>query len=163
RRRALMLGKRRVAWVFRLLVADVVALAAAFLVTYALRVVLDAVLVRRTGAFRHYLWLPPLILPVSLALLAAFGAYGLRWTARSRAWLAMRVSGVGTVLFLAGLFLAQESEVNRSVLALFALVSASALWGERELVVAWLRRAGRVDGGARVALVVGTGERARRI
>ena len=158
-----MLGKRRAAWVSRLLVADVLALVAAFVVAYYVRVLLDSVLTRRTGPLGYYAWLLLLIVPVWTALLAAFGAYGVRWTVRSRAWLAARVAVIGTVLLIAGLFLAQESKINRSVLALFAAMSAIGLWAERSLVVARLRAAGRSDGGGRVALVVGTGERARRV
>src|SRR5207247_5597005 len=94
---------------------------------------------------------------------AALGAYGVRWTVRSRAWLILRVTGAGLLLLTAGLFLVKESEVNRSVLALFAAVSAAGLWIERGLVQAWLRRAREGERWGRLALVVGTGERARRL
>src|SRR5262249_7389688 len=70
---------------------------------------------------------------------------------------------LGLMLLMAGLYLVKESEVNRSVLALFAMVSALGLWIERGLVHAWLRRADSEEHGARVALVVGTAERATRV
>ena len=158
-----MLGKRRVAWAVRLLVTDVVALVVSFLLAYGMRVALDTPLGRVAGPLGYYLWLLALIVPVWIGLLAVLDAYGVRWTVRSRAWLVIRVSTLGFVLLMAALFLVKESEVNRSVLALFAAVSAAALWGERGLVAAWLRRAGRDGRWARVALVVGTDERAERV
>jgi exopolysaccharide biosynthesis polyprenyl glycosylphosphotransferase len=132
-------------------------------VAYWLRVALDRPLGRAAAPLGQYAWLLELILPMWIGLLAALGAYGIRWTTRSRAWLILRVGAVGLVLLTAGLFLVKESEVNRSVLALFAAVSAAGLWCERGLVHAWLRRARHGDRWARVALVVGTDERARRV
>jgi exopolysaccharide biosynthesis polyprenyl glycosylphosphotransferase len=158
-----MLGKRRVGWVARLLVADVVALSVSFLAAYQIRVLLDRPLGRVAGPLGHYLWLVALILPVWLGLMAALGAYGMRWTVRSRAWLVVRVCVLGLVLLTAGLFLGKESGINRSMLALFAGISAVGLWAGRGLVAAWLRRAGQDGRWARVALVVGTGERAERL
>ena len=154
-----MLGKRRAAWVLRLLVTDGLALVACFVVAHRLRVVLDQPLGRAAAPLLHYLWLLELILPVWLGLLAVLGAYGVRWTTRSHAWLALRVSAVGLVLLTASLFLLKDSEVNRSLLALFAGVSALGLWVERGLVRAWLRRARH----GVVALVVGADERTRRV
>ena len=101
---------------------------------------LDAPLGRAAAPLPHYLWLLALILPVWVGLLAALGAYGVRWTVRSRAWLALRVSVIGLVLLTAGLFLVKESEVNRSMLALFAVVSGVGLWVERGLVRALAAR-----------------------
>ncbi|HEV8437202.1 MAG TPA: sugar transferase [Methylomirabilota bacterium] len=158
-----MLGKRRAAWALRLLAADGLVLLGSFVVAYHLRVLLDEPLGRRAAPLGRYLWLLQLILPVWIGLLAALGAYGVRWTTRSRAWLILRVSAVGLVLVTAGLFLVKESEVNRSVLALFAAVSAVALWSERGLIHAWLRRAGHGERWSRLALVVGTDERAKRL
>lgn len=158
-----MLGKRRPAWVLRLLVSDGLALLVSFLLAYELRVLLDQALGRAVGRLGHYLWLLALILPVWVGLLVAFGAYGIRWTVRSRAWLVMRVSAIGFVLLTAALFLAQESDVNRSLLALFAAVSALGVWGARGLVHAWLRRTAQKARWARVALVAGTEERASRV
>lgn len=158
-----MLGKRRAGWVLRLLVADGLALVASFVVAYCLRVLLDDPLGRAAGSLLHYLWLIGLIVPVWVALLAAFGAYGVRWTVRSRAWLVLRAGALGVVALTAALFLVKESEVNRSLLALFAAVSAVSLWVERGLVAAWLRRTGHGSRWARVALVVGTDERAKRL
>jgi exopolysaccharide biosynthesis polyprenyl glycosylphosphotransferase len=155
-----MLGKRQPAWVVRLLVSDGLALLASFVVAYELRVLLDEPLGRAAAPLGRYLWLLALIVPVWVGLLAAHGAYGVRWTVRSRARLTLSVSVIGLVLLTAGLFLVKESEVNRSVLALFAAVSALGLWIERGLVHAWLRRAGY---GVRVALVVGTEERVTRV
>jgi exopolysaccharide biosynthesis polyprenyl glycosylphosphotransferase len=158
-----MLGKRRAAWALRLCVADAVALLASFVLAYQLRVLLDRPLGREAAPLPHYLWLLELILPVWGGLLAGFGAYGVGWTTRSRAWLIIRVCVVGFILLTAGLFLFKESEVNRSVLALFAAVAAVGLWIERGLVHGWLRRAPQGDRWARVALVVGTDERAKRL
>ena len=158
-----MLGKRRVGWVLRLLVTDGLTLLISFVVAHQIRILLDRPLGRATGPLPYYLWLLELILPVWVGLLAAFGAYGVRWTVHSRAWLVSRVAVVGVVLLTAALFLVKESEVNRSVLALFATVSAVGLWFERGLVAAWLRRAGQGNHWARVALVVGTDERAKRL
>jgi exopolysaccharide biosynthesis polyprenyl glycosylphosphotransferase len=158
-----MLGKRRLGWVLRLLVTDALALVVSFGVAYVLRFLLNQPLGREAGPFGYYAWLLVLILPVWMGLLAVLGAYGVRWTVRSRAWLVLRVCTVGLVLLTAGLFLVKESEVNRSVLAFFAAVSAVGLWGERGLVAAWLRRAGQEGRWARVALVVGTDERAKRL
>jgi exopolysaccharide biosynthesis polyprenyl glycosylphosphotransferase len=101
-------------------------------------------------------------MPVWIILLAALGGYGLGWTTRSRAWLMARVSVVGILLVTAALFFAQESEVNRSLLLLFAGVAAVGLWVERTLVLAWLRRR-RGERWSHVALVVGTDERAERL
>ena len=154
-----MLGKRRAAWVLRLLVTDGLALLGSFVVAHRLRIVLDQPLGRPAAPLSHYLWLLELIVPVWLGLLAVLGAYGVRWTTRSPAWLALRVSAVGLVLLTASLFLLKDSEVNRSLLALFAGVSALGLWVERGLVRAWLRRARH----GVVALVVGADERARRV
>lgn len=158
-----MLGKRRPAWVLRLLVSDGLTLLVCFLLAWEFRVLLNPALGRTVGRLGHYLWLLALILPVWVGLLVAFGGYGIRWTVRSRAWLVGRVSGIGFVLLTALLFLAQESEVNRSLLALFGAVSALGLWGTRGLVRAWLRHAAQRAHWARVALVVGTEERARRV
>jgi exopolysaccharide biosynthesis polyprenyl glycosylphosphotransferase len=158
-----MLGKRRVAWGLRLVVADGLTLLVSFVVAHTLRVLLDQPLGRRAAALGHYLWLLGPIALVWVGLLAAFGAYGVRWTVRSRAWLTLRVSAIGFVLLTAGLFLVQESEINRSMLALFAAVSGAALWAERSLVQSWLRRTGHGGRWTRVALVVGTGERAGRV
>jgi len=158
-----MLGKRRAAWVLRLLVADGLALLGSFVVAHRLRIVLDQPLGRPAAPLLHYLWLLELIVPVWLGLLAVLGAYGVRWTTRSPAWLALRVSAVGLVLLTASLFLLKDSEVNRSLLALFAGVSALGLWVERGPVRAWLRRARHGDRWARVALVVGADERTRRV
>ena len=158
-----MLGKRRVAWAVRLVLTDALALLASFALAYELRVLLDQPLGRSAGPLGYYVWLLGLIGPVWLGLLATFGAYGVRWTAQSRAWLAIRVCALGFVLLMAALFLVKQSEVNRSMLALFAGVGAFALWGERVLIAAWLRRAGRDGRWARVALVVGTDERAEKV
>ena len=158
-----MLGKRRVEWTLRLVAADVVTLLLAFLVAYAIRVALNQPIGRVAGRLTYYVWLLGLMVPVWVGLLALMSAYGVRWTTRSRAWLALRTSALGLLLVTAGLFLFQESEVNRSVLGLFAAVSGVGLWIERGLVQAWLRRARTEDGWSRVALVVGTGERANRL
>ena len=158
-----MLGKRRAAWALRLLAADGLVLLASFAIAYELRVLLDEPLGRAAAPFDQYLWLLPLILPVWMGLLATLGGYGVRWTARSRAWLGLRTSAIGLLVLTAGLFLVKESEVNRSVLTLFAGVSAVALWVERTLIHVGLRRARHGDRWARVALVVGTDERARRL
>jgi exopolysaccharide biosynthesis polyprenyl glycosylphosphotransferase len=154
------LGKRRAEWVARLVAADAVALLVAFVLAYHLRVLLNRPLGRAAGPFDYYFWLVGLILPMWIGLLAVMGGYGVHWTAQSRAWLIARVSAIGLLLLTAALFLAQESEINRSVLALFALVSGLTLWGGRTLVLAGLRRAGRGERWSRIALVVGTGERA---
>ena len=158
-----MLGKRRVGWVLRLLLADGLTLVVSFVLAHRLRVLLDQPLGRAAGPLPHYLWLLALIVPVWVGLLATLDGYGVRWTVRSRAWLMARVSTVGVVLLTATLYVAKESEVNRSVLALFAAVSAMGLWAERGLVAAWLRRVGPGSRWARVALVVGTDDRAKRL
>jgi exopolysaccharide biosynthesis polyprenyl glycosylphosphotransferase len=158
-----MLGRRRAAWVLRLVVIDGLTLLVAFVVAHRLRVMLDRPLGRAASSLAHYLWLLELILPVWVGLLAALGGYGVRWTTRSRAWLMLRVSVIGLVLLTASLFLVKESEINRSVLALFAGVSGLGLWVERDLLRAWLRRARQGDRWARVALVVGTEDRVKRV
>jgi exopolysaccharide biosynthesis polyprenyl glycosylphosphotransferase len=158
-----MLGKRRLGWVLRLVVTDAFALLLSFLIAYGLRVAVNRPLGRDAAPFEYYAWLLLLILPVWMGSLAALGAYGVRWTVRSRVWLVARVSALGLVALTAALFLVKESEVNRSVLALFTVVSAVGLWSERGLVGAWLRRVGQDGRWARVALIVGTDERARRL
>jgi exopolysaccharide biosynthesis polyprenyl glycosylphosphotransferase len=159
-----VLGKRRVEWVLRLLVADAAVLFASLLVAYGLRVLLNRPLGRAAGALTHYLWLLELIVPVWLGLLAFMGGYGVGWTAQSRARLFVRVSGIGMLLLSAALFLEPGGQqINRSLVILFAVVSGLGLWAERGLVQAWLRRTRQGDRGARVALVVGTGERAGRV
>lgn len=158
-----MLGKRRAQWVLRLLLVDVVVLNAAFLAAYYLRVALDGPIGRVAGPLEHYLWLVALIVPMWIALLAAFGGYGVGWTAQSRLGLIARVSAMGLVALTAVLFLAKAEEVNRSVLGLFAGVSGVALWVGRGLITAWLRRMAREDRWSRVALIVGTGDRARSV
>jgi exopolysaccharide biosynthesis polyprenyl glycosylphosphotransferase len=158
-----MLGKRRVAWVARLLLADVFAVLVSFVLAYEFRVLLNRPLGRAAAPIGYYTWLLALMVPVWIGLLAVLGAYGVMWTVRSRVWLVIRVSSVGFVLLIAALFLAKESQINRSVLALFAALSGGALWGERVLIAAWLRRAGREGRWARMALVVGTDERAARV
>jgi exopolysaccharide biosynthesis polyprenyl glycosylphosphotransferase len=157
-----VLGKRRVMWVLRLLIADGAVLLGSFLAVYALRVLLNRPLGRAAGQLSHYLWLLGLIMPVWILLLAGLGGYGLSWTTRSRAWLVARVSGIGLLLLTAALFFAQESEINRSLLLLFTSISAGGLWVERTLVLAWLRRH-RGERWSHVALVVGTDERAERL
>lgn len=157
-----MLGKRRAIWRLRLLLADGAVLAVSFLAAYALRILLNRPLARNVGPLSYYLWLLGVIVPVWIGLLAGLGGYGLGWTARSRSWLAARVSGVGLLMLTAALFFVQESDINRSLLLLFAVVSALGLVAERELILRWLRR--RRDGGwSHVALVVGTDERAARL
>jgi exopolysaccharide biosynthesis polyprenyl glycosylphosphotransferase len=156
-----MLGKRRAEWVLRLFVADVVVLVASFLAAYALRVSLDRPIGRTAAPLDHYLWLLGLIVPMWVCFLALLGAYGVGWTTRSRVWLFARVGGVGLVALTAGLYLLKVEEVNRSVLALFVGASSVGLWLERGIVLAWLRRSQRGDRWTRVAIVVGTGDRAR--
>lgn len=158
-----MLGKRRALWVVRLVLADVLVLLLAFLASYHVRVSLDRPIGRVAAPLDHYLWLLGLIVPMWIALLAAFGAYGVGWTTRSRFWLIARVSGAGLIALTAGLFLVKAGEVNRSVLALFVGASGVGLWIERSLVLAGLRRARRDDRWSRVALVVGTSDRASRL
>jgi exopolysaccharide biosynthesis polyprenyl glycosylphosphotransferase len=157
-----VLGKRRVMWVLRLLIADGAVLLGSFLAVYALRVLLNRPLGRAAGQLSHYLWLLGLIMPVWILLLAGLGGYGLGWTTRSRPWLVARVSGIGLVLLTAALFFAQESDINRSLLLLFAGVSAVGLCVERTLVLAWLRRR-RGERWSHVAIVVGIDERAERL
>jgi len=157
-----MLGKRRTIWTLRLLVADVGVLLASFVVAYAIRVLLNHPLPQHVGPFSYYSWLLGPIVPIWIALLAGLGGYGLGWTTRSRAWLMARVSGIGLLLLTAMLFLFKESEFNRSLLLLFAGVSATGLGVERGLVLAWLRQR-RGERWAHVALVVGTDERAAHL
>jgi exopolysaccharide biosynthesis polyprenyl glycosylphosphotransferase len=157
------LGKRRAQWVVRLLAADIVVLLAAFVLAYRLRVLLDRPLGRAAAPLAYYVWLLGLMVPMWIGLLVVLGAYGMGWTTRSRAWLALRVSTIGFIAVTAVLFLVKAEEVNRSVLALFAGVSGAGLWAERALILAWLRRARRSDRWSRAAMVVGTGERARRL
>jgi len=78
-----MLGKRRVAWVVRLLVTDALTLGLSFVIAYGLRVTLDRPLGRAAAPLGYYLWLLPLMGPAWIGLLAACGAYGVRWTVRS--------------------------------------------------------------------------------
>ncbi len=158
-----MLGKRRMGWVSRLLAADALTLLVSFVVAHRVRILLDAPLGRAAAPLQHYSWLLELIVPVWIGLLAALGAYGVRWTVRSRAWLVLRVSGIGLILLTAGLFLVKESEINRSMLALFAAIGALGLWIERGVVAARLRRTGQGDRWARMALVVGTDQNVRRV
>ena len=158
-----MLGKRRAAWVLRLVAADGATLIAAFALTYWLRVLLDQPIGRVAGPLSHYRWLLSPILVAWIALLGAMGAYGVRWMTRSLAWLALRVSAMGLLVLTAALFLVRESEINRSVLALFAATSGVGLWAERGLVLAWLRRAPGRDRWAREALVVGSVDRVGRV
>jgi exopolysaccharide biosynthesis polyprenyl glycosylphosphotransferase len=159
-----VLGKRRVEWVLRLLIADAAVLLASFLGAYGLRVLLNRPLDREAGPLTHYLWLLGLIVPVWLGLLAFMGGYGVGWTARSRARLFVRVSGIGLLLLGAALFLERGGQqINRSLVALFAAVSGLGLWAERGLVQAWLRRTRPGARWARVALVVGTGAQASRL
>jgi exopolysaccharide biosynthesis polyprenyl glycosylphosphotransferase len=158
-----MLGKRRAAWVLRLLLLDASALLVSFVVAHRIRVLLDQPLERMAAPLEHYLWLLELMVPVWIGLLAWLGAYGLGWITRSLAWLIVRVSAVGLVVLTAALFLAKESEINRSVLGLFAAVSATLVWSERSAVRAWLRHVRDDDRWSRLALVVGTAEGTRRL
>jgi len=153
------IGRRRWAFVLPLVGADVAVLVLAFLAAYGVRMLLDRPLARPVAPLAVYLWLLALIVPVWLSLLALLGAYGVGWTTRSRVWLGLRVSAAGFVVLTAALFLFQESEVNRSILALFALASAGGLVVGRVAMQAWLRG----PRWARVALVVGTGDGARRL
>ena len=158
-----MLGKRRAEWVLRLVATDVAVLLVAFLVAYVVRVSLDGPIGRVAAPLGHYLWLLGLIVPMWVCFLALSGAYGVRWTTRSRLWLVARVSAVGLLALTAGLFLLKFEEVNRSVLGLFVAVSGVGLWLERELILVWLRRARRGYRWSRAALVVGTGDRASKL
>jgi exopolysaccharide biosynthesis polyprenyl glycosylphosphotransferase len=157
------LGKRRAEWVLRLLATDIVTILAAFLVSYHLRVALNRPIGRVAAPLEYYVWLLGLILPLWIGLLAASGAYGMRWTTQSRPWLMARVSAVGLLTLTAALFLAKQEEINRSMLGLFTGVSGIALWTERALVLAWLRHSRLSERWSRVALVVGTGDRARSL
>jgi exopolysaccharide biosynthesis polyprenyl glycosylphosphotransferase len=159
-----VLGKRRLEWVLRLLVADTAVLLVSFLVAYWLRVLLNRPLVRTAGPLTHYLWLLSLIVPVWLGLLAFMGGYGVGWTAQSRTRLFARVSGIGLLLLSAALFLEPGGQqINRSLVALFAAVSGLGLWAGRGLVQAWLRRTRLGARWARVTLIVGTGPQASRL
>jgi exopolysaccharide biosynthesis polyprenyl glycosylphosphotransferase len=149
-------------WALRLLVADSGVLLASFVAAYTVRVLLNDPLSRDVGPFWYYAWLLGPTVPVWIALLAGLGGYGLAWTTRSRSWLMARVSGIGLLLLTAMLFFFKESEINRSLLLLFAGISAIGLAGERELVLAWLRRH-RGERWSHVALVVGTDERAAHL
>jgi hypothetical protein len=130
-----MLGKRRSTWVLRLLAADLLVLLVSFVLAHKLRVLLDYPFGRAAAPLRHYLWLLELILPVWVGLLAALGAYGVRWTTRSRAWLTLRVAAIGLVLLTAALFLVKESERSGSSAAWFSrgsvarvMVTAGLTW-----------------------------------
>jgi hypothetical protein len=131
-----MLGKRRIAWALRLLITDVIALVASFLVAYALRVLLNETLGRAVAPLAYYAWLLALVVPVWVALLAALGAYGVRWTVRSRAWLVLRVCVPGLVVVTAALFLARRA---RSIAACWPCSPRSAPPGCGSSV-AWSRR-----------------------
>jgi exopolysaccharide biosynthesis polyprenyl glycosylphosphotransferase len=158
-----MLGKRRLGWTLRLLAADVGVLVVAFFAAYGIRVLLDDPLGRAAGPLEYYLWLLAVTVPAWIGFLALLGGYGIGWTTRSRAALAFGVSGMGLLLLTASLFLVKESDVNRSLLLLFALMSGAGLWAERGLIRAWLRRTQTADGWAHVALVVGTDHRAASV
>src|SRR5262249_57188305 len=119
-----MLGRRGAAGTLRLLGADALVLLASFVVAHRIRVALDEPLGRAAAPLGHYAWLLTLILPVWLGLLALLGGYGIGWTTRSRDWLIIRVGVVGVIFLTAVLFALKQSEVNRSVLLLFAVVSA---------------------------------------
>jgi hypothetical protein len=71
-----MLGKRRAAWVSRLVVVDVLALLVSFLVAYWLRVLLNEPIGRAAGPLGYYVWLLVLILPAWLGWLARTGSGG---------------------------------------------------------------------------------------
>ena len=159
-----MLGKRRLEWVLRFLVADAAVLLASFVGAYWLRVLLNRPLDRAAGPLTHYLWLLGIIGPVWLGLLAFMGGYGVGWIAQSRTRLVARVSGIGLLLLSAALFLEPGGQqINRSLVALFAAVSGLGLWAGRGLVQAWLRRTRPGTRWARVALVVGTGAQASHL
>jgi exopolysaccharide biosynthesis polyprenyl glycosylphosphotransferase len=158
-----MLGKRRGAWVGRLLLADTAALGTAFLLAYGIRVALNQALLLPAGPLDHYVFLLGLILPIWLGLLAAEGGYEMSWLTRSRLRLAARTSALGLLLLTATLFFTRQSEVNRSLTVLFAAVAALVLALEREVLVAWLGRRGRASQWLRHALVVGTDLRAVRL
>src|SRR5262249_33369439 len=143
--RALMLGKRRAAWTLRLLAADTLVLLVSFVAAHRLRVALDEPLGRAAASLAHYAWLLALILPVWLPLLAVLGGSGIGWPTRSRDWLILRVGAAGVVVLTAALFALKQSDVNRSVVLLFAAVSAVGLRIERAAVQAWLLRVGRAD------------------
>ena len=157
-----MLGKRRAGWALRLVVVDAGVLFLSFVAAYAVRVLLNDPLQWQVGPLSQYAWLLELIVPVWIALLAGLGGYGLGWTTRSHAWLMTRVSATGLLLLTTMLFFVRESEINRSLLVLFAGVSAMGLGVERAAVLAWLRRR-RGERWSRVALVVGTDERAAQV
>jgi exopolysaccharide biosynthesis polyprenyl glycosylphosphotransferase len=158
-----MLGKRRFNWMLRLLGTDAAVLLVAFFVAYGLRVLLDVPLGRAAGSLVYYLWLLAVIVPVWLGVLALLGGYGIAWTTRSRASLAIGVSTLGLLVLTAVLFFVQESEVNRSLLLLFAGLSGVGLWAERGLLRARLRRAQQAGHWVHAALVVGTDHRAASV
>lgn len=157
-----MLGKRRTGWVLRLIGTDLVPLVLCFLAAYQLRVLLNRPLGRDAGSLTSYLWLLVFIVPLWIGLLALMGGYGVGWIGHSRAWLAVRLSGLGLLLLTAILFLS-KAEINRSLLILFAGLSALGVWIERWLVETWLRRRRHTGRWLRHALVVGTEERAARL
>ena len=112
-----MLGKRRAGWVLRLLLADGIALVAAFLAAWGVRSILDPALPRGVGPLGYYAWLLAVILPIWLVVLAGLGAYDVGWVDRSRAWLALRASAIGIVVLTTVLYLGRAVEINRSLLA----------------------------------------------
>jgi exopolysaccharide biosynthesis polyprenyl glycosylphosphotransferase len=158
-----MLGKRRFGWTLWLLGVDAAVLLVTFLVAYGLRVLLNVPLGREAGPLGYYLWLLALIVPVWLGVLALLGGYGIAWTTRSRAGLAIGVSALGLIVLTAALFFVQESEVNRSLLLLFAVLSGVGLWAGRAWLRARLRRAQQAGHWVHAALIVGTDHRAASV
>src|SRR5262245_8903800 len=133
-----------------------------FVAAYAIRALLNEPLQWQVGPFSQYTWLLGLIVPMWIALLAGLGGYGLGWTTRSHAWLMARVGAIGLILLTTMLFFVRGSEVNRSLLLLFASISALVLAVERAMVLAWLRRR-RGERWSHVAIVVGVDERAAQL
>ena len=112
-----------------------------------------------------HLTLLGVIVPIWVFLLSFFGAYrGPRMTSLvDYAWGVTRALGIGFGILLSLVFLLRLQYVSRSVMTLFVLLNLASLIGVRLTMLRQFRRSLRRAENFRKVLIIGSGNRARRL
>ncbi|MEK7269324.1 MAG: sugar transferase [Planctomycetota bacterium] len=156
-------------------VADLCAVAAAFLAAHALRKPWDGATLDVFGVrlgvleilvpFRELAWTLAIALPLYALSFSLQGLYRAH-RGRSMGWVLWRVARAGALalgLLLVALYLFSKAHQPRAFFVLFGVLAVALVSLERGLILATLAFVRRRARGRRFALIVGTGFAARRI
>jgi len=148
-----------------LLVADTVAIAALWLLTYELRSVMNTTFERPINEAFQYSKALLVVVPLWLLVIATWGHYIHRERRSSLAQMrtVLGAGKDGLIGSFAIAFLLREYELGRSVVFLSSVGITAWLWTSRAALRLVRQKALSMGVGLRRALVVGTGETARRV